>query len=280
VIQAIHLIHKTHSIDPADLPEGLVFDPTIGVLSGTPSSDASQGGTDGVYDVPVTATDPSGETFTTIVQVTISNPTPTALDDAEVTDEDTVLSDTVLGDNGNGVDSDPDGDVLSVSEVNGQPITSGSVITLPSGALLTINEDGTYDYDPNGQFEDLAAGESGTDSFTYQITDGQGGVSEATVTLTVEGVNDAPIPVDPTQPVGPSDPSDPSDPQDPRNPPVDPQNSIDPADLPEGLVFDPTTGVLSGTPSSDASQGGADGVYTIPVTATDPSGHGHIRPCT
>ena len=192
-----------------------------------------------------------------------------------------------------------------MSEVNGTPIVSGSVITLPSGALLTINDDGSYDYDPHGQFEGLAVGETATDSFTYQITDHQGGVSEAAVTLTIEGVNDAPIPVDPSQPAGPSDPADPSDPQDPRDPPVDPLNyipaqsaedgssvtpldltpffgdpdssdaltlAVDPADLPDGLVFDPVTGILSGTPSSDASQGGIDGVYIIPVTATDSSG--------
>ncbi len=306
----------TLSVEPADLPDGLVFDPITGVLSGTPSPDASQGGTDGVYDVPVTATDPSGLTFTTIVQVTITNPAPIAVDDMEVTDEDTVLSDSVLPDNGNGADSDPDGDMLSVAEVNGTPITSGSVITLPSGALLTMNDDGTYDYDPNGQFEDLAAGESGTDSFTYQITDGQGGVSDATVTLTVEGVNDAPIPVDPEQPTGPSDPMDPSDPDDPRDPPVDPQNyipaqtgedaspttpfdltpyfgdpdgsdlvtlSVDPAELPDGLTFDPTTGIISGTPSPDASQGGDPanpGTYVIQVTATDPSGETFTTPVT
>ena len=294
----------TLSVDPADLPEGLVFDPTTGILSGTPSSDASQGGMDGVYTIAVTATDPSGETFTTNLEVTINNPAPVALDDFEFTDEDTVLSNSVIS-NINGVDRDPDGDAINVSQVNGMPIVSGAVITLPSGALLTMNDDGTYDYNPNGQFEGLAVGEAAVDSFIYQITDNQGGVSEATVTLTIEGVNDAPIPVDPSQPAGPSDPMDPSDPQDPRDPPVDPQNyipaqtaedgsaitpldltpffgdpdgsdevtlSVDPADLPDGLVFDPATGILSGTPSSDASQGGMNGVYTIAVTATDPSG--------
>ena len=70
-------------------------------------------------------------------------------------------------------------------------IVPGAVITLPSGALLTMNADGSYDYDPNGQFEDLDAGEMATDSFTYQISDGEGGFSEATGNLTIEGVNDA-----------------------------------------------------------------------------------------
>ncbi|WP_233349903.1 Ig-like domain-containing protein [Litorimonas cladophorae] len=291
----------TLSIDPTSLPDGLVFDGTT--LSGTPTADASQGGISGVYDVTVTATDPSGATFSTVVEITITNPAPIAADDVEMTDEDTVLSDSVMIDNTNGADTDFDGDVLTVAQVNGMPITSGAVITLPSGALLTMNADGSYDYDPNGQFENLAGGETRDDSFSYQITDSQGGFSIATVNLTVEGVNDAPIAIDPTQPVGPIDPSDPSDPQDPRDPPVDPQNyipaqiatdsapvtpldltpyfgdpdgtdaltlSLNPADLPAGLVFDGTS--ISGTPSSDASQGGNDGVYIVAVTATDPSG--------
>ena len=290
-----------------DMPSWMTIDPVSGVITGTPPSDASQGGPlgDGVYVITIVATDPDGASVETTVTYSITNPAPVAIDDAEVTDEDTVISDSVLTDNGNGADVDPDGDELVVTQVNGTDIVPGTVITLPSGALLTINADGSYDYDPNGQFEALAVGETDTDSFTYQISDGQGGFSEATVTLTIEGVNDAPIAVDPAQPAGPSDPTDPSDPQDPRDPPVDPQNyipaqaaedgapstpldltpyfgdpdgtdtvtlSIDPADLPEGLVFDPATGVISGTPTADASQGGADGVYVIAVTATDPSG--------
>ncbi|WP_418152336.1 tandem-95 repeat protein [Litorimonas sp. RW-G-Af-16] len=291
----------TLSITPSDLPSGLTFDGTT--IFGTPDPDASQGGVSGVYDIPVTATDPNGASFTTIVTYTISNPAPIAVDDVEVTDEDTVLSDTVLVDNGSGVDSDPDGDTLVVTEVNGTAITSGNVITLPSGALLTMNSNGSYDYDPNGQYEGLAVGETATDSFTYLISDGEGGTDLATVTVTVEGVNDAPIPVDPEQPTGPITPGDPTDPDDPRIPPVDPQDyipaqigddgspvplldltpyfgdpdagdivtlSITPSDLPPGLTFDGTT--ISGTLDPDASQGGVSGVYDIPVTATDPSG--------
>ena len=47
--------------------------------------------------------------------------------------------------------------------------------------------------------------------------------------------------------------------------------SVTAGDLPVGLIFDPLTNTISGTPSSNASQlgdPGAPGVYTIPVTAT------------
>ena len=72
----------------------------------------------------------------------------------------------------------------------------GTQMTLASGALLTLNADGTYIYDPNGTFDNLTDGESGTDSFTYVITDPSGETSTATVNITVLGVNDDPIAVD------------------------------------------------------------------------------------
>ena len=171
---------------------------------------------------------------------TISNPPPVAMDDVEVTDENTVLSDSVLTDNGNGADVDPDGDILMVTQVNGTDIVPGAVITLPSGALLTMNADGSYDYDPNGQYEGLDVGEIAMDSFTYQISDGEGGFSTATVNLTIEGVNDAPIVVNPA---------------DPGTPPVDP-NMVIPAQMGDDsscLLYtspSPRDGLLSRMPSS------------------------------
>jgi hypothetical protein len=53
----------------------------------------------------------------------------------------------------------------------------GSVHTA-HGALLSLNADGTFSYAPNAGFR-------GTDTFTYQITDGVATSAEATVTLIV-----------------------------------------------------------------------------------------------
>ena len=52
--------------------------------------------------------------------------------------------------------------------------------------------DGKIEYDPNGQFESLKAGETTTDTFTYTIDDGKGGTDTASVTVTITGENDAP----------------------------------------------------------------------------------------
>ncbi|WP_193777976.1 Ig-like domain-containing protein, partial [Pseudovibrio sp. W74] len=58
---------------------------------------------------------------------------------------------------------------------------------------VVVNEDGTFSYDPNGQFEALSADETATDSFQYTVTDSSGATSTQTVTITIAGQNDGPI---------------------------------------------------------------------------------------
>jgi len=260
-------------------PSWLSIDPNTGEITGTPPADASQGGPngDGVYVVMITAQDPDGESVSADVSFTISNPAPMAQDDSLSTSEDVVLSGSLFADNGSGADSDPDGDVITISEVNGTALVPGAAMTLPSGAIVTVNADGSYDYDPNGQFEGLDAGETAVDSFTYQISDGEGGFDIAVVTITIEGVNDAPN-VDGSviaaqtgldgEPVAPLDTSlafnD-----------IDGEDLTFTADgLPDGLMIDPDTGIITGVLTANASQGGpdSDGIYTVTITATDPDG--------
>ncbi|MEZ5585168.1 MAG: Ig-like domain-containing protein [Candidatus Competibacteraceae bacterium] len=68
-----------------------------------------------------------------------------------------------------------------------------SSATALSNALLTVNANGTFSYDPNGQFENLAAGAMATDGFTYQICDPTPACATATVTITINGINDPPV---------------------------------------------------------------------------------------
>ena len=60
------------------------------------------------------------------------------------------------------------------------------------GATLTINPDGTINYDPGDLLDSLYNGDSTTDSFTYTMSDGFGGTDTATVTLNVDGFGEAP----------------------------------------------------------------------------------------
>ena len=86
------------------------------------------------------------------------------------------------------------GQALSLFKVNGQAATFGSAITLASGALVTVNANGTYTYDPNHKFDYLikntlaiqlgAVNGIATDSFTYTLAGG----STATVTVLVRGL--------------------------------------------------------------------------------------------
>ena len=115
---------------------------------------------------------------------------PIAVNDNLETDEDTQLSGNVLDDNGNGPDSDPNGDPLEVTSVNGIKSNVGSEITLQSGALLVVNADGTFEYNPSGQFEFLSNGETNLDSFDYTISDGKGGTDTATFTINILGANE------------------------------------------------------------------------------------------
>jgi Domain of unknown function (DUF4347)/Bacterial Ig domain/Bacterial cadherin-like domain/Extended Signal Peptide of Type V secretion system len=113
---------------------------------------------------------------------------PVAQDDVEAVLADATHSDSVLTNNGNGADTDPNGNPLSVVQVNLTGFTAGTPFALPSGALLTMNANGTYVYDTNGAFAGLADGATTVDSFSYTVTDGQGGNDTATVSVTVTGV--------------------------------------------------------------------------------------------
>ncbi|HEY9239154.1 MAG TPA: Ig-like domain-containing protein [Burkholderiaceae bacterium] len=64
-----------------------------------------------------------------------------------------------------------------------------ALVTGPASGSLVFNADGTFTYTPN-------ADANGPDTFTYSLTDADGSVSTAVVTLQVGAVNDAPVATD------------------------------------------------------------------------------------
>ena len=122
---------------------------------------------------------------TMTINVTPAADVPIGSDDAATTDEDTAVSGSVHTN-----DVDADNDTLFVSAVNGNSALVGGPVVLASGAQLVMSADGTYTYDPNGAFENLGDSGSATDSFTYEINDGNGGTDTATVTIAITGVDD------------------------------------------------------------------------------------------
>src|SRR5439155_1440507 len=62
------------------------------------------------------------------------------------------------------------------------------LVSQPTHGSLTLNIDGSFSYVP-------AANYNGPDSFTYKANDGQADSGIATVSITITGVNDAPVAV-------------------------------------------------------------------------------------
>jgi VCBS repeat-containing protein len=182
------------TIDAIGLPPGLGLDAS-GNITGTLTPNASQHA--GPYVVTVTATDLSGSKISTTFNFNVTNPAPVAVADTNTVLEHGTTAGNVLT---NDKDGGADNDLLAVTQVNGVAYTAGNVITLGSGAQIVMATNGTYSYDPHGAFDGLGLGQSATDSFTYQVSDGQGGFATATATITIQGQNDAPVVVDPAKP--------------------------------------------------------------------------------
>ena len=136
---------------------------------------------DGVYTVVVTVNDDDGGSHTDSFEVTVRlNTPPVAHDDSVTVNEDT--GDTVINVLANDTD-EQDNIVPALTVLVPPTVVMGN---------LTNNGDGTFTYSPNGQFESLAAGESATESFVYQIEDSFGETATAEVAIVIVGVNDAP----------------------------------------------------------------------------------------
>ena len=57
----------------------------------------------------------------------------------------------------------------------------------------SINSIGGISYDPNGAFNSLGAGQIAHDTVTYTVDDGNGNQDTATVSIRIDGVNNAPV---------------------------------------------------------------------------------------
>ena len=117
-----------------------------------------------------TVLDGNGGSDTGLVNLTINavNDAPVAADDAFTGNQDTTIIGNLLVNNGNGVDSDVDGDPLSV--------VAGTFAT--TNGSVTIAANGDFTYTPN-------AGYTGADSFGYTLQDGQGGSDTGLASLTI-----------------------------------------------------------------------------------------------
>ncbi len=143
-------------------------DPTHGTTVVNPDDTITytpDAGWSGTETFDYTISDGNGGTDTGTVNVTVTaaaNTPPVAGDDSLSTAEDTAKTVDVLAN-----DSDADGDPLTVTGA-----------TDPTHGTTVVNPDDTITYTPD-------AGWSGTETFDYTISDGNGGTDTGTVNVTV-----------------------------------------------------------------------------------------------
>ncbi|GMQ82205.1 MAG: hypothetical protein BMS9Abin05_1650 [Rhodothermia bacterium] len=132
------------------------------------------------YDYRVRAVNPdttSGYSNIATVTTPAVNQSPAATDDAVAVNEDTPVDIDVLMN-----DLDPDGDPLTISVLG--PPGHGQATVNDNGTPGDVTDD-TILYTPEENY-------NGMDNFGYQVDDGNGGMAQANVAITVTPVNDAP----------------------------------------------------------------------------------------
>ncbi|MDV7341638.1 tandem-95 repeat protein, partial [Terasakiella sp. A23] len=115
-----------------------------------------------------TVTDEDGETSTAKVNIDVNDIDNTLIDDNVTLSEDSSRTIDVI-----------DNDTI----VDGGTVTG---ITQPTNGVAVLNADGTVTYTPADDYH-------GADTFTYTVTDNDGETQIATVNLTIDSVNDAPV---------------------------------------------------------------------------------------
>ena len=114
---------------------------------------------------------------------------PTALDDTATAGEDdgdTPLPGRLTDNDNDAAGTDP------VTAVAGSAANPGTAVDGDNGGRFTVNADGSASFDPDGAFEDLAAGDTRDSGVDVTIRDVAGNTATARLTVTVEGANDAP----------------------------------------------------------------------------------------
>ena len=173
------------------------------------AADALDAG-DTATDVFVYTIDDGDDEATATLTITVTgvNDTPVAVNDTDSVNEDATVSKSASQDDVLNDDTDADESAsLTVSEVRtgaedgtGNSGTVGSALTGTYGTL-TLNSNGSYTYVADQAAADaLDAGDTATDVFTYTVSDGSAS-DNATLTITVTGINDDPVAVNDTDSV-------------------------------------------------------------------------------
>ena len=163
----------TYQISGLPAGTGVTLDAQTGVLSGVPTNDDA---INSPIALTISASD-GAESRSGNISMTVTNAVndpPTANDDGPyAVDEGGAIASAF-----NVLDNDTDPDTANLNAV---------LVDAPANsALFELKPDGTFDYTHDGS-------ETATDSFTYRADDGGSQSNVATVSLTINPVNDVPI---------------------------------------------------------------------------------------
>ncbi len=165
------------------------IDPNSGVVSVKDGSLLDEANAN-QHTITVRATDSAGnQSDTRDFTITVRTIEVSAKDDTATTREEHTQTGNIFNN-----DTDPSGykNNLIVTAVDGKASGVGTSIAGDNGGLFTINNNGSWAFDPNGDFEALAAGSSKETSVEVTVLNTEGQTSTSHLTMTVQGSNDAP----------------------------------------------------------------------------------------
>ncbi len=141
------------------------------------------------HDIVVVATDLAGNASEKTYGIQVKTAEGAARDDSGTTTQDRTRTGNVLSN-----DRDPDGNnnALTVVAVGGSADNVGQAVAGSTGGLFTIDADGSWIYDPNGEMAHVANRAVLETSIDITVLDSLGLESTSTLTIDVQGTNEKP----------------------------------------------------------------------------------------
>ena len=189
--------------------EGSVVNNSDGTFTFDPGADFQDLAVGETRDVTFTYQATDSQATDSLVDATVTitvtgvNDLPIAVDDSRTVAQNVVTTEAAAGVLANDIDADTS-DSKTVTKLGADDFVGTFTTVTNRGATLTLNDDGSFTYDPKTSAELIALdiGEAVDDSIQYTMTDPNGETSTATLTITVNGVNDAPVAVDDSYAIG------------------------------------------------------------------------------
>jgi uncharacterized repeat protein (TIGR01451 family) len=174
----------TSSVQVIPVTHGIVNKSAAGVITFTPDKNFNSAT---AISIPYVISDGNGGSATAnqLITVTAVNDNPVAVDDIYIVAEDETATLNPLN-----LDSDPDGDTLTITSINGTVLTGfDQMIIVPNAKVNVVA--GLITFMPDVNYNSATP-----ISFPYIINDGNGGTATANQLITVKAVNDNPVAAD------------------------------------------------------------------------------------